>query len=114
MDGVRQAFAIAGDCAVYTPLTEAVNEPSAVTCSSAVRPAQRPAGGTYAGKPVRGEETEFAGSPSGYQVLIADNTSASSGETTSSPIDVGLRRRDLQQRHQFPCAGQPVLDQAVV
>ena len=46
--------------------------------------------------------------------MIALSTSASSGLTTSKPLGIGLRRGDLQQRHELAGAGQPVLDQAVV
>ena len=36
------------------------------------------------------------------------------GADHEQPFGVGLGRSDLQQRHQFAGAGQPVLDQAVV
>jgi hypothetical protein len=36
------------------------------------------------------------------------------GADDQQPLGIGLGRGDLQQRHQFPAAGQAVLDQAVV
>ena len=36
------------------------------------------------------------------------------GADDQQPFGVGLGRGDLQQRHEFPGVGEPVLDQAVV
>jgi hypothetical protein len=46
--------------------------------------------------------------------MIALKTSASSGLIQQQPLGVGLRRRDLQQRHQFAGAGQAESNEAVM